>query len=147
MNKFWCIVCAVVLIILGVLTQGDDGKGIPRARAQMGLAPFACNQTFQVSQAATALTKIVTSTNRVITICGWAFNAGAAAATAQLEYGTGTNCGTGTTVITPAFSLGINGVLVDHPGLPNIFLPNNNDLCLVTTGTGPMQVLIHYTVQ
>lgn len=114
------------------------------AHAQVGLA---CNLTFQVSQAATALTKIVTSSNRVITICGWVFNSGAAASTAQLEYGTATNCATGTTAITPAFSLGINGILVDHSGVPNISLPNNNDLCLVTTGTGPMQVLIYYTIQ
>ena len=129
---------AALLIYLGLVCA---------APAQVGLAPFACNLTFQFSQAATALTKIITSSNRVITLCGWAFNSGAAASTIQLEYGTGTNCATGTTAITPAFALGINGTLPDHPGFPSFSLPSNNDLCLVTTGTGPAIGIIYYTIQ
>lgn len=112
-----------------------------------GPSQIGCNQVFQVSQAATALTKIVTNiSGKQISICGWALNAGAATATAQLEYGTGTNCGTGTTAISPVMSLGINGVLVDHIDYSPLSLPRLNDLCLVTTGTGPMQVMIYYSI-
>lgn len=106
----------------------------------------ACNATFQVSQGATALTQIVSAkAGASIYVCGYVFNAGAAAGTAQLEYGTGTNCGTGTTAMTPAFALGVNGVLADRASFGSgLATPPGNALCLVTTGTGPMQVLIYY---
>jgi hypothetical protein len=130
--------CLAILVYLG-LASG--------AFAQVGLAPFACNQIFQVSQAAVSLTKIVTAGTQVITLCGYTYNTGGAAGTMQLEYGTGTNCATGTKAITPAWSLGVNGVLPDHPGFVTFSLPNGNDLCLVTTGTGPNLVLVYYTVQ
>jgi hypothetical protein len=116
----------------------------------VGGQPLICTKTFQVSQGAVALTRIVTGVSgQVISICGWDVNAGAAAGTWQLESGTGTNCGTGTTVITPAYALGINGVQVDHPTYASISLPQltggvTTDLCLVTTGTGPIQFLLYY---
>lgn len=106
-----------------------------------------CNRTFQVSQGAVALTRIIQASGQVISLCGWTINTGAAASTTQFQFGTGTNCGTGTTVLTPAFSLPANFNLVDHPGNANISLPSNNDLCLVTTGAGPTQVLVYYTIQ
>lgn len=121
------------------------------ARAQtVGSEAIPCNQSFQVSQAAVALTRIVQANptgqgNRVVTWCGWAINT-TAAATAQLEYGTGTNCGTGTTPVTPAYALGVNGVLVDHNAFGSLSLPANNDLCLVTTGTGPAQIQVYFTI-
>jgi hypothetical protein len=118
------------------------------ARAQnIGPGPLYCNASFQVSQGAVALTRIVAAVGKVISLCGWSVNAGAAAGTAQLEYGTGTNCGTGTIAVTPAYALGINGVLVDHPGAANFSLPQGADLCLVTTGTGPVQLVVYYILQ
>jgi hypothetical protein len=116
------------------------------AHAQsVGGQPLICNKSFQVSQGAVALTRIVQGTpTTVISLCGWDVNAGAAAGTWQLQSGTGTNCGTGTTVITPVYSLGINGVQVDHPTYASISLPQGNDLCLVTTGTGPTALLLYY---
>jgi hypothetical protein len=117
-----------------------------RAQQAVGPPAIGCNQTFQVSQAAVALTKVITSGGRVISWCGWALNAGAAAGTAQLQFGTGTNCGTGTTVLTPAISLGINGAFIDHISIAHVSLPLNNDLCLVTTGTGPTQVMLYFSI-
>ena len=122
------------------------------AQAQVvGGQQIVCNKTFQVSQAATALTKIISGVSgTTINLCGWAANAGAATATFALSYGTGTNCGTGTTSITPVYSLAINGVLVDRSGIANIAVPQQNasgvlqDLCLVTTGTGPLAITIYY---
>lgn len=118
------------------------------ARAQNTIGPLGigCNKSFQVSQAAVALTRVVTAAGQTISWCGWVLNAGAAAATAQLQYGTGTNCGTGTTSITPVFSLGINGVLPDHVPVAHFSLPMGADMCLVTTGTGPMQVQLYYSI-
>jgi hypothetical protein len=110
-----------------------------------------CNKTFQVSQGAVALTKIVSGVSGTsINICGYVANAGAAAATFSLSYGTGTNCGTGTTTIVPVFALGINGSIVDHQANANVAIPSvnasavPNDLCLVTTGTGPLAIVVYY---
>ena len=115
------------------------------AAQPVGPPQISCNKTFQVSQGAVALTQIVAGVaGQSISICGWTLNAGAAAATAQLQTGTGSNCGTGTAVVTPAYSLAINGVLTDHISLAYTSLPTGNALCLVTTGTGPMQVMIYY---
>jgi hypothetical protein len=131
---------AAILLYLGLATAA-------LAQVPSGPQPISCNQTFQVSQAAVALTKIVSNVSgKQISICGWALNAGAAAATAQLETGTGTNCGTGTTALTPAISLGINGVYVDHSTFAFQSLARLNDLCLVTTGTGPMQVTVYFGI-
>lgn len=111
----------------------------------VGPAPIVCNKTYIVSQAATALTKIVTNTaTQQISICGWALNAGAATATAQLKSGTGTNCGTNTASVTPEIDLGINGTYIDHTPYASTSLARSTDLCLVTTGTGPMAVTVYY---
>lgn len=116
------------------------------AQAQIVGTTLPCNQSWQGSQGAAGPNKIATSSNRVITWCGWVVNAGAAAGTAQLTQGTGTNCGTGTSIITPAYSLGVNGVLVDHNAFGVFSLSNNSDLCLTTTGTGPMQIEVFFTI-
>lgn len=116
----------------------------------VGGQPVICNNRFQVSQGAVALTKIVSGvTGTQITICGYAANAGAAAATFQLSYGTGTNCGTNTTAIVPVYSLAINGVMVDHNPYAMFTVPQFtsgviSDLCLVTTGTGPLAITVWY---
>lgn len=122
------------------------------AHAQsIGSQPIICNKFFQVSQGAVALTKIVSGVaGSSISLCGWAANAGAAAATFSISYGTGTNCGTGTTTIVPVMALGINGVFIDREPNANISVPSinasgvPNDLCLVTTGTGPLSIMIYF---
>jgi len=110
-----------------------------------------CNKFFQVSQGAVALTKIISGISGTsISICGWAAGAGAATATFSVSYGTGTNCGTGTTTLIPVFSLPINGVMVDHKDFGGFSIPSvnssgvANDLCLVTTGTGPLSIMLYY---
>lgn len=113
-----------------------------------------CSKYFQVSQGAVALTKVISGVvGQSINLCGWAINAGAAAGTASISYGTGTNCGTGTTTILPVISLGINGVYVDTTPASRFSPPSvnasgvANDVCLVTTGTGPTAVIIWYSQQ
>lgn len=129
------------LLLLALLLAGG-------AQAQpVGAPQLSCNRVFQVSQAAVALTRIVTAGTTSISLCGWAYNSGGATSTAQLKLGTGTNCGTGTADVTPAVSLGINGSYVDHVTFAFQSLPVGTDLCLVTTGTGPAQVTVYYTTQ
>lgn len=121
------------------------------AEAQILGTVLPCNQSWQTSQGAAGPNKIVSASSpstplKIISICGWTINAGAAAGTAQLTQGFLTNCGTQTSVITPAYSLAINGVLVDHPPFAFFSLSPGADLCLTTTGTGPMQIEVFFTI-
>lgn len=58
----------------------------------------------------------------------------AAADNVTLEYGTGTNCGTGTTALTGAYNFAANGGIAKGSGLGVLFkVPAGNALCLVTS--------------
>jgi hypothetical protein len=126
-------------------------SAVPAAAQPTSAGGITCNQFFAVSQGAVALTKIISGVaNKNISVCGFVFNSGAAASTVGLSYGTGTNCATGTTVWVPVVSLPINGLLVDKGDFASMAVPTVNgsgvpiDLCLVTTGTGPAVVIVHY---
>ena len=122
------------------------------AQAQpIGGQQIICSKTFQVNQGAVALTKIISGiAGQNISICGFVADAGAASGAFSISYGTGTNCGTGTTTVIPVITLAITAGLTDHVPFANISIPSTNssgvvnDVCLVTTGTGPTSVLIYY---
>lgn len=115
------------------------------ARAQ-GIGPqvIACNKSFSVV-GPQSITANVAASGKTITWCGWAINGGSAAGTAQLTYGTGTNCNVGNTPITPLLALAISQAIIDHQNWGFVSLPMNNDLCLTTTGTG-VQIQVYYSV-
>lgn len=135
------------LLLVGALVA----LASPTQAQVVGGQQIVCNQTFQVSQGAVALTKIISGiAGRTISICGWAASAGAAAGTFSISYGTGTNCATGTVTVVPIMNLAINSTDNDHVPVANIAIPTVNasgvpiDVCLVTTGTGPTSILIYY---
>ena len=69
------------------------------ARAQVGpvYPPIQCNAAAQYSSSVAGTTQLVPlATGKAIYICGYDISA-AAGSTLQLVYGTGSNCGTGTT--------------------------------------------------
>lgn len=110
---------------------------------------YACTKAAQFAGTGAATTRIVQTANGAansqIYICGWSVLA-TASSTLQFEYGTGTNCGTGTTAITPQFSLTAGNPFVDHQPFYAGFLPipAGNDLCIVV-GTGAVPGLLYYT--
>ena len=129
-------------LVLGALASSPV---TPAHSQQAGAQQILCAKSLQFSLAATALTQIVAgNTGQAIHVCSVVMNAGAAAATYQLSTGTGTNCGTGTVAMTPAFSLGINGVLAFNNTVAWFSTPLGNSLCHTSTGTGPMNVLVLY---
>lgn len=127
-------------------------SAVPAASQQFGPGPIiGCNKYFQVNQGAVALTKIVSGiANQSISICGYSLSGGAAASTFSASYGTGTNCGTGTITVVPVINVAINGWASDHVTFAQVSVPSvnasgvANDLCIVTTGTGPISVMIYY---
>jgi hypothetical protein len=116
------------------------------AQAQVsGPPPLYCNRSFVVSAGATAITQAVAPVaGQAVHLCGFDINAGAAAGTFQLSVGTGTNCGTGTLNVTPAFSLGINGVLSSRNTTVWYSTPQGSALCYTITGTGPINAVVSY---
>jgi hypothetical protein len=117
-----------------------------RALAQsVGPSPAYCAKSFFVSAGATAITQQVAPVaGQRVMICGYVLNAGAAAASFQLEYGTGTNCGTGTQALTPQWSLGINGVLSNGGFGVGEATAVGSALCYTITGTGPLNAVVYY---
>jgi hypothetical protein len=133
---------AAALAFVGVLLFCAPLPADPIYQSQT----YACSKAVTNAGAAGTTRIIVASATQQIYVCGFTFGA-TAAATVQLEYGTGGTCGTGTTAITPVYSLAALGALVDHPayysGLP--IAPAGNDVCFVVGGAGPMPMIVYYT--
>ena len=127
---------ALLALLFGAepaLSQGAGAQVVP------------CGRSFTVTGGATPITQQIAGVaGQSIHVCGYAINAGAAAGTFQLTVGTGTNCGTNTLNITPVYSLGVNGVLVDRTVSAWYSSPSGYSLCYTITGTGPMNVLVTY---
>jgi len=69
-------------------------------------------------------------TGQAISLCGWHVTNTAAAGTFSLSYGTGTNCGTGTTVIIPPMNVTNTAPATDHTQFATFSLPIGNALCI-----------------
>jgi len=125
------------------------GSALSPARAQgVGGQPIVCNQWAQASVAA-GTTKLVTgAVGKIINICGFVFSS-SGAATGQLVYGTGANCGSNQTVITPVWNITGSqptGMLNGNAtyAVPQLFNPTTAfDLC-ATIATTTTNVTIVY---
>lgn len=82
--------------------------------------------------AATALTQqIALASGKAIYVCGIAFVT-PATSTLQLEYGTGTNCGTGTTALSGVYQA--SSTVITGASNTLMVTPVGQALCAVTTG-------------
>lgn len=120
------------------------------ARAQQ-LGSIYCSQNAQYAASTNGSTRIfqasATSSSSIF-ICGYVINVGGTATNVGLQYGTGTNCGTGTTALTPSFVLPIAGqIKEDSPIFRGLSVPPNKDLCIVTSAGNPVQAIVYYTYQ
>jgi hypothetical protein len=128
--------------LLGLALAGSVGDA-PLAQPPVEVL---CSRSFTVSAGATPTTIGVAARPGFQTvICGYDINAGAAPATFQLLYGTGALCSGSPVNLTPAFSLGINGVLVSRSSNASMTAPPNNAVCYNITGTGPINAVVYYS--
>lgn len=124
--------------------------GLIAPAVAQGVSPaqmFGCNQAVIYDAATNGSTKLVTGTaSQQIYVCGWNIFA-AGTATVKLTYGTGGTCGSGTTSVTPAFSLTTQTQNVDrtpfYGGIKPV--PASNDLCLTTSAGVAVQAVVYYT--
>jgi hypothetical protein len=102
---------------------------------------FTCASTAQITGTAGTTAQIVAlATSPVgpggvqprIYVCGWTFTYTAASGTIQLSYGTGSNCGTGNTVLTPPLSVGATQVSI-YTNVPSVQTAPGNALCVNTS--------------
>ena len=115
------------------------------AHAQM-TGPIYCSQSASLDVAA-GTNRILIAGSSPIFICGMDVS-NSAAGTIQIKTGTGSNCGTGTANVTPAFSFvagpskfgwgNFVGLGVGATGL---------DICMTTTGAANTQIEIYFARQ
>jgi hypothetical protein len=141
MRKFFNLASALVGLALAM------GLGLTGALAQ----PAQCGRTVTGSSAAATTLVIAGVAGSNIHLCGWDVTA-TAIATWQLVAGTGATCGTGTTNITAAHSISAQNVLSSSGATPGRYstptpvAPNPPlSVCVIVTGTGPVQWTIYYT--
>lgn len=139
---------AGVPVVFGICLMWLAASLCP-AQAQ-GVSPnqmFGCNQAKIYDASTSGATRLVVGVaGKGIYVCGWNFLAGGTV-NVSLVYGTGTNCGTGTQAITPAFQFTAQTADVDHlpvyTGIPPV--PPSNDLCINASGGVAVQAVVYYT--
>lgn len=128
----------------------DNGPGVNSAGT--GQYITVCNQSATINDSASGLSQIVALTaGKSIYVCGYDLEtAGTAASNVYFEYGTGTNCGTGTglsglpgPIPFPASFAGITR----GSGIGILFtVPSANALCLNESAAVQVSGTVQYTV-
>jgi hypothetical protein len=106
---------------------------------------FGASNSAKISVAAATTTEILALvTNARIYVTSWDVMA-AGTNNVKLVYGTGTNCGTGTTDLTGAYPLIAQAGISKGNGVGAIlFIPISNALCITTSGSGQVSGSFSY---
>ena len=120
--------------------------GVLALRAEPALSqPAQCGRTAPGSSAPGTILVITGQPGGVIHLCGWDVTA-TAAATFQIITGTGATCGTNTVNITAAHAMtGSNNINTSAATPGRYSTPAGNNVCMIVTGTGPVQWTVYYT--
>jgi hypothetical protein len=133
--------------------DGSTGAGVPSKATYAG-AVSSGNLTGLVQadhstpinvSTATTTQLVALSSGKAIYITHWDVVV-AGADNVTLEYGTGSNCGTGTTALTGAYNLPANGGVSAGVGLsPVIIVPAGDALCILTSAAAQASGVVSYT--
>lgn len=135
-----------ILLLVGLLT--------PPSHAQLRGDPFQCVVTVSTAttiQAVGGQCAAVYRPGLAMSITDISFSTNAAGIAADsfntLKYGTGTTCGTGTTVFWGAFSAAATQATTTQKFLTPLRLPQNSDLCWINSTAGSKFLVItgYYT--
>jgi hypothetical protein len=120
MKKLWLALCLVVL-------------GFAPAQAQT-VGPtnsILCNKMAYVAVGSTGNQQIVAAvTGQRIFICGWHVTNTGTSGTWAMNTGTGSNCGSSTTALTPAQNVTSSAPSADHIDFASIQTPQSVALCV-----------------
>ena len=136
----WIAAAALVTYALAVLMLAAPRE----ARAQQG--PIYCQQAAALAGFTTLAQLIaVPSGSARIFICGWVASSLTASAI-TFSYGTGTNCGTGTTATGPTIETAATDTKVDaSPNYRGWLVPPGQALCVA--GSAAANIHLYYTQQ
>jgi hypothetical protein len=132
---------------------GATGSPAPTAAALDGaasggnLAPLVqANASVPINISTATTTQLVPASGSArIYVTAWDVVAGGVG-TIKLEYGSGTNCATGTTAMTGAYTLTAYSSIAKGTGLAPVFvIPAGDALCAVTGTAAPMNGSVSYT--
>jgi hypothetical protein len=130
-----CVAAASLGLALGLLI-------IPFSAAPQ---PAQCGRTAPGASGAATTLVVAGVAGSIIHLCGWDVTA-TAASTFQIITGTGATCGTGTINITAAHVMTGQNTINTSAATPGRYsAPVGNSICMVVTGTGPVQWTIYYT--
>jgi hypothetical protein len=116
------------------------------AAAQSPVPLTACNKSQFYDANTNGATQVVPAGGPVL-ICGFVMIA-SGTVNVGLVYGTGTNCATGQTKITPAFQFTAQTGLSDpSPYFRGMNAPGGNALCVLTSGGVAVQAIVYYYQQ
>jgi hypothetical protein len=106
----------------------------------------ACDSSAQLTVSSATTAQLVSPlSHKSIYVCGFLLNSDGAA-TAKLVYGTGNNCGTGLTPLTPAFSLARGTPLTFGGGLGYVARTSaGSALCVNNLAGSSTNVFVAYT--
>lgn len=114
--------------------------------------PTMCNSSASLQMTTATTTQIVAlASGAKIRICAYAIQGSttATATTLKLVYGTGTNCATGTTALTPAWNMPATSTSLpfrEGAGVGELFqTPVSNALCATSTAAGTVNIRVTYT--
>jgi hypothetical protein len=94
---------------------------------------------------ATTTQLVAAASGKTIYVTAWDVIA-AGSGSLTLEYGTGSNCGAGTTALTGAYNLTAQFGIAKGNGLgPVLVVPAGNALCVLTSATAQMSGSLSYT--
>lgn len=140
------ILSLLVWALFSLPTQAQQtGRPCHTSNGSNCIPEFGASASIKISNAAASTTEIIAAvTNKSIYITHYNFMA-TNTNNVKLVYGTGTNCGTGTTDITGAYPLIAQAGVSAGIGLGAIaFVPVSNALCITASGSSLVAGLLSY---
>ena len=137
-----CLLIAAAVLFLSF--SNARAQGAPLANGQ-------CTSKAIYDASTNGATELVAAAaGQTVYICGYVFLLGStgSATGISLVAGSGTNCGTGQSQLTPVYQFGAGAGLVHDPGLwSGIAAPDGEAVCIKTNAGQPVQAIIKYLRQ
>lgn len=134
-------------------TLGTSATSSMGAVNSTGLkAVVSCNNVAIINTSSSGTAQLVAlASSKAILVCGWKISTSSASATnVSLTYGTGSNCGTGTTTMSdtirfPAGVTGLQGHVALSPFYNGLTTATSNALCVTNSAAVQIDGLVYYT--
>lgn len=138
--------------------SGLTGQGVPATASYSGVMGASgnlvgiqgCTQAPAIYSASTSgSTQIIAASGAtVVRICGYSITVGGTATNVKLVRGTGTNCATSPTDITPPYNFAANGGIVDGgPFWRGLAGAAGDAICINASAANPVQALVYWDRQ